>query len=428
MPRKELNMSLVISHVGEDFAVLGSDRGSWSFAPDGTIRGHQVMPESKIFEVPGVPVVLATVGAWYPEFIARWLGEHPLDPQRYSVRDFAEEFVADYFAHHSPRALQRLADNGLSLPSSGEFERGSRERLLAAAQVVIAGTQPGVHRAQLWTADFPDTAIHPAHYTVTEEGRKELASVHLCGNFEPFDQLLDAMDHAALTKEQSAEMVEFALGTAEKFDRWKPGELSPRVMAPFDVVRVTHGGLEWISRAGISGEYVAGFDSAGNLKQSSTMNTNVPNSIAWRTNAKLWIDWPSGSSTATYWLDDGSGNGVAPTIWRPDGTTVSSVVALGGNGFNALTNGINMSGLSTSSTAKVYFCIYFIPGATGGVSSTGWYVTYQNTPFGINDACIAAAYQDGGYIAFLATINTTNSSFTSGALGGKSGTGGRALL
>jgi hypothetical protein len=391
------------------------------------------MPESKIVEVPGVPVVIATVGAWYPEFIDRWLREHPIDPKKYAVVDFAERFVADYFAHHERFAVQRLAENGLSVPASGEFKKGSRERLLASAQVVIAGTQPGAPRAQLWTADFPNSAVEPAHFKIAEGGREELATVHLCGNYEPIERLLDAIDSASLTQEQSAEMVEFALGTAEKFDRWSPGELSPRLMAPFDVVRVTHAGVEWVVRPQVENshphpagvlEYVAGFDSAGVLKNSTTLNANVPNSTACVTDLLIYYSYTyvGAGSVNKMVLGWDNGAGGDATLYLPSGITYNL-----GHNLSKYTD--NASNFTTGTNRDSYFVYaYFTPTSPGvsGSAGTMTYTVQKNTPFTI--AQVKGAYADGGYVVAQATASgspVTAATTTSGS-GGKAPSGGRA--
>ncbi|MHB1798201.1 MAG: hypothetical protein ACYCUI_07850, partial [Vulcanimicrobiaceae bacterium] len=246
------------------------------------------MKRSKIYEVHGVPVVIVTVGAYYPQWIERWLAANPVSPTKYHLADFASKFVGDYFAHHRPMAEKHLADNGFTLTAE-PFAPGSQERLLAGAAVQIVGFEPHALRAQLWQADFPDSQIVPEHFSVVEIAgrtqRVEKATILCNGNYEPFDALLPHLDAATLTAEQAVEAVEFILGTVEKFDRWHPGPLSPRILSPFDVVRLTAEGVEWVKgsegntddAAPQSPVYAAGFDSSGNLKASTafapTLNT-----------------------------------------------------------------------------------------------------------------------------------------------------------
>lgn len=425
-------MSLVVSHVGYDFVTVGADRGSWRTSSDGVPRQKpDVMARSKMHQVPGVPIIIATVGAWYEGWIETWIAEHPLEGKTYSLPDYARAFVADYWALHDPHARARLSECGMSLPSDGELKPNTPERLAASAQVIIAGLQPGWPRAQLWNADYPKD-VEPLHYEVVidEQGarRVEKATLHTMGQFDPLRPFIERID-ADMTQEQSVEIVRSLLDVRERLGRT---ENPIPCLAPFDIVSVTKDGVEWIEgcEGPIAASRVVAFDAKGNVFTTKMFNANTPNATAWYTDFTIQTNTTgtSGTATTTYWFDNGSG--VDITIHVPSyANSVGDMNIVPGSNGNAgpgHTTSASPSGTVTNVTfgQTIYFLAYYHP-------VNGWSITAQkNTPFTM--AQIQTAYSDTYGYAIIASTVASSSGVTingtgSGSFAGDGGAGGRPI-
>lgn len=167
--------------------------------------------------------------------------------------------------------------------------------------------------------------------------------------------------------------------------------------------------------ANTSAEYQGNYDSSGNLKKSSSLNSNVPSLTPFTTTAVAHFYSPSASTYIQFYMDDGTA-GVSPTFYMPDGTTFTAP-ALSGSTFTSVAvssfpttatsgaNGIEFTGLTAST--PYYFLAYY------SRSSGLWTVVINNTGFPESD--VIDAYADG-YAVFMGSAATT--SFSTGGGGG----------
>jgi hypothetical protein len=372
------------------------------------------MTRSKIHSVPGVPAVIATVGAWYEGWIDSWIDDHPIDPSTFSVPEFAKEFAADYFAFHDPRARARLAECGLTLPD--ELKPNTPERLAASAQVIIAGVQMNWSRAQLWTADYPNVEPQPAHYQIKETNgrmeRLELVSVHVAGNFDHLAPLIESFN-ANVNREQSHRVVECVLDIRERLGRT---EDPIPVRGPFDIVCLTRGGIEWLQgREGAleaDRVYAVAFDAQGNLKSTQSMKHMAVSVPVVSSSGITYTSSTGTSSTGDstiefYW--DGTNGSVVPQVHFPSDTYDTWTTCVSGNsgtlsGFNASHTYYFMARIDAQTLAVT------VQQQQGGSTANGvdhqWLNADGYVGFAINMACSTPA------------VNSTSSGTPSGGGGG----------
>lgn len=443
-------MSLVISHVGWDFVTIGADRGTWAMSNDGKPINHCIMARSKIHQIPGTSVVIATVGAWYDGWIEHWIVEHPVRRDAYSVPDIAKSFVADYFRYHRPKAQERLADAGLSLEDGQKLPPETPQRRIAGASVIVAGMQPGWPRAQVWHADFPrDSEPLPLHYEVAPNAnggldRIEKAAILTMGNSTPIRPIIENLDSTIPKAKESAELIESLLEIVNSNDRCNPTPESPRLLPPFDIVRIGAAGVEWLNgcegpvipsqpaerkfRGPVamgSPKFYAGFDSFGNAQSSAMLKAKVPNSLAnLLSDIALSADGgSSGSTQIKIWMVSKSGNSANPAggqypAWiYPDGS--------GGISPAASNCGSSSSPLHTFTGLTSGAAYYFVIGYdvnTGLFTNTS--TIYSASP---TQAQIATVVGDGTVVAVVATANSGSSITPGGGVHTVTGGGGRQV-
>ena len=405
-------MSLVISHVGSDFVTIGADRGTWTTTADGVpSQAPEVMSRSKIHQLPGVPVVIATVGAWYKGWIDKWIADHPVDPAAYLLPDIARSFVADYFAHHDPRAKARLAECGLKLPE-GKLQPHTPELLAAGASVIIAGFQPNWLRdVQLWSAVYPDQEVHSLHCVVVEEKdgsvrRDEQVAIYTMGNHDSLGPFIESAD-GNMDREKSATFIGYLFEERERAGRT---ETPTPILGPFDVVRLSKDGIEWLS--GNEGQvqtaepvrdaYVAAFDAAGNLIKTSGMN-NTAVSVPVISSSGITYTSSTGSASTgdstieLYW--DGTNGSVVPQVHFPSTPYGDWLTCASGNsgaltGFNASTTHYFMSRIAAATLTVE------VAQQQGGATASGvdhqWLNADGYISFAVNMACSTPAVNTSG--------------------------------
>ena len=295
--------------------------------------------------------------------------------------------------------------------------------------VLVAGCQPPKRlapRAQLWVATFPSTDVVPHHYEVLADangqpGRKELLTFYLCGNSGPdadalFDQIQPSEE---IGPRKSAELVESVFDTVEECDRLNPVAWSPLILPPWDIVRVTHEGIEWVKGAPIDRVALCNnFDISGNAKATTAQKNYIPNSLG-NIVSNITVQTYSASAgalnawfTSTYPSANPAGSGYPAWTW-PDqsGGVYPTATNCGSSGSPVFSY---PSGTLTNPT----YC-----GIGYHIASGAFYMAVPPQSTLLTDAQISSAIGDGSLLVVLTTAST-GSGIAAGGGGGGTVTGG----
>jgi hypothetical protein len=400
-------MSSVVAVYGCSL-VIGADHGIWNIAQDGTPYNGRVMPESKLIEIPGLPVVIGSVGKHYPGLIEQWVASQAFAPTSYSCRDIAKRLTEYVFAIHRPVAERALWDAGID-PATATFE-DANERSLGAQEIVVVGFDRGNGWApQCWKSEYP--SFEPERFNVRKFGFTE----HLQGGLlaigynEPLKALwADSSQEwlpnvGRLNEMQCIDLCRFALNVVERFESWKP-KGKQCVFGPFDLAVIRADGVHWIDRPFV--DYVperdAGAeDRAASIPRSTPLNTAQGSIPPIGTPA---VTATAGPTSITLSIP-------AATFYLPDGSVVS-------------VNAWNYTIGTLQSSTTYHFNVAYNLGYNGTTNPVGSYevVTFPQSA-ALSQQQMAAVYADGLYpITSNASITTQSSGGTGG--GGFNGGGG----
>lgn len=207
-------MSLVITYCCDRFVTIAAER-------------DQVTLERSLHRVPGVPVVIATMGPSYGNWLTQWLSRYSVVQPGFSIDGIAHDFASAFFEHHDILMQARFASAGLRLPEA--LRAGTKEHALASAYVVVAGVDGD--RAKAVATAYRQTdrrqQIDPAPY-----GRGLL---HFVGKWDPNEPAIEFVKPATFDEPVAKRVLEnvlFIRGERERLVRKTPAPL-------YDMVQIS---------------------------------------------------------------------------------------------------------------------------------------------------------------------------------------------
>jgi hypothetical protein len=246
-------MSLVVAAYSMHHIAIGADHGCWDVTEDGTPYNGRVDPRSKLLQIPGLPVIIATVGRDYSAFIEEWIEAQSFKCDSYSCRDIAERLTEYVFALHRPEANRRLTAAGID-PLTAAFV-DKNERTLGSQEILVVGFDRGTgwDPPHCWHSEYPSS--EPERLNTRKIGSMEwlTAAIFAMGYNEPLkalwaDEPQDWIpDVGRLTELQCIDLTRFMLNTVGQFESWKPIG-TQCVFGPFDVAVVRADGVTWVDQ------------------------------------------------------------------------------------------------------------------------------------------------------------------------------------
>lgn len=178
-------------------------------------------------------------------------------------------------------------------------------------------------------------------------------------------------------------------------------------------VMQNNGGIAVLLYTRTSLEYQGNFNSSGNLKTSTTFNSQVPNSSAFITDFTL--NFSSSGVTPNismkFWYDNGSG--ADAHIYIPNFASTTGDRDINVSHSTSASPTSTLSGLTSGQ--NIFVCMYWNGSSMQSVVQTS----------ALSISQVRTAFQDGGYVVQFSQATTPVT--TAGSTGSHSGNGGRTF-
>ena len=252
-------MSLVVSAYGGNYVALGADHGTWDIGDDGKPYNSSTHSESKLREVPGCPMVMASVGAaGAARLIDSFIRRKAYTRETYLICDGLRELWHDMFDEYDKHARKRLAEAGFdpdksiadALATENHEFMTAHERMVAGLQIISAGIDY-IGLPRFFEVNYPSREITCVNVAVDGpfagvfcSGIFAMGSHNILGGFGDTE-----LDYTKLNSADAIELCRFMLDTVERGERLKEKTGVVRcVMPPYDLALITTGGVEWVQQ------------------------------------------------------------------------------------------------------------------------------------------------------------------------------------